>query len=728
MLKRLLVLLSALAFAGCASAQTVNPKTITPVFFHGAASGGVNACNGVLPKIQIDYTKVQPDCFNGTSYANPSLMPGGVLTFGSLSGAGATTETCTDTAGLVHDFASGERSTNAGDCLERAATNLVTFSQSYASGAGNGWACTTCTVGTNNVLAPDGTNTAALVTITTANGSGLNNSAAGFTEANNTSYVVSMDWKPVSGSNSAYVAAKDSGNAFAYALCTASGATFSSNGNGYTVTAEGQYTRANGYLRCWIAFTTGGTSAGNTGYADPGGVTNGDTWDVWNIQEEVGTGPTSELPTSGGTATRSADVSTNTCSICVSSDFAANIYASGNFEQYLYNATSGLVMQSINGQPISGSVVSVTEPAPIFATGAGYASNTFLTQSFTTANTDTGFTFNPGFQWYCNGAFGNTCGGNALSLTGGVASITTNVGGMTSGGVTTAGNNWRGMAFGGGAYFEATLTFNDANVNTANGWPSWWLYSIENLGSGIASLTSGPPGAYNQWLGQTAGYSHYLEADIMEYDFGGTGNTYGASVHDWYFPGSSQNYKISPFAVGKPAAYTTIHRYGGLWIPATANSLGSFTDYLDGQPLTPNVTWHKYAWTVTTNGTISTGSATITMVAANAAALGTYGTDIVSGYDVFDQTTSQDLGTFNGTWSANVLHLSGNAAHNGSGSSDVLVLTPPPPPSGASVWAFGVGDIRHFALMFGAGSNANAPINMYDVHVWQTNATNNLSN
>src|SRR6266576_1762638 len=71
----------------------------------------------------------------------------------------------------------------------------------------------------------------------------------------------------------------------------------------------------------------------------------------------------------------------------------------------------------------------------------------------------------------------------------------------------TNGEKWVGTSFGPG-YFEATFAFDGPGVNTNNGWPAWWAMAVEhwaNVGG-------------DQWPGQVAGFTHYIEDDFFEYD------------------------------------------------------------------------------------------------------------------------------------------------------------------------------------------------------------------
>jgi hypothetical protein len=126
-------------------------------------------------------------------------------------------------------------------------------------------------------------------------------------------------------------------------------------------------------------------------------------------------------------------------------------------------------------------------------------------------------------------------------------------------------------AFGGGGYFEATLSWaNDYNgwgMSGSNGWPSWWTNVIDPI----------------PWPGQGgSGYINSIEPDVME--FWGN-NNYGSALHDWYGdPNGGADDVVQGAASDLPAGFdhSKPHRYGMLWVPATPTSKGYVKFYFDG--------------------------------------------------------------------------------------------------------------------------------------------------
>jgi hypothetical protein len=198
----------------------------------------------------------------------------------------------------------------------------------------------------------------------------------------------------------------------------------------------------------------------------------------------------------------------------------------------------------------------------------------------------------PGYQWYIQGPAGAMTVNSDGTLT--VGAWQANSGIST---VTRAGSSWHGTAFGGGAYLEATLSFNPATINTSTGWPSFWTYPLEHL----EAMYSYNPG-YDQWAGQVWGYEHFIETDIMEK----MDNSwwYGGYNHEWFGiynrTCGGYCYYTVPWYQGNQAPptgsstnYNIPHRYGLLWVPATATTKGYLRYYFDGTP-TNTISWSQF--------------------------------------------------------------------------------------------------------------------------------------
>jgi hypothetical protein len=232
---------------------------------------------------------------------------------------------------------------------------------------------------------------------------------------------------------------------------------------------------------------------------------------------------------------------------------------------------------------------------PPAAAAAGYRWETFATNAaFNPKTVDTKLTYSSGYQWYLFNFYGCTPEPALVALnTDGSATVSSfgnNEATLASAAQISSAPYFRGTAFGGGAYFEATLAFDAQAVNISNGWPAWWTVAVEDI--------DGSHG--DQWPGQSTGFDNFAEPDIFEYDQGPNYPTaYYGSMHEWYglwnhtctgYCEVSSAYGASVRTVPAGTNFSTYHRYGLLWIPATASKQGSITYYFDGvqvgQPFT----------------------------------------------------------------------------------------------------------------------------------------------
>jgi hypothetical protein len=157
-------------------------------------------------------------------------------------------------------------------------------------------------------------------------------------------------------------------------------------------------------------------------------------------------------------------------------------------------------------------------------------------------------------------------------------SVTINPGGddygaqLSTASVGTTGRNFSGIAFGGGGYFQATMS--------GTGPMSFWANDIETM-NGVSIGTGAAP--QNSWI----------EADIAEFDSPGA---YGFTLHNWYGAvGSGNVVNANENGASPPGAnYTQPNLYGMLWVPATATTQGYVKFYFNGQQVGNTITWNKY--------------------------------------------------------------------------------------------------------------------------------------
>ena len=127
----------------------------------------------------------------------------------------------------------------------------------------------------------------------------------------------------------------------------------------------------------------------------------------------------------------------------------------------------------------SGSI-SVSNAAPPQAAAVGYKLNTFHTGPWNAPKTidmrNTGLRH---YQWYLNQPFGRSpTPASALKINSD-GSLTLIGGAINAFSAPTL----HGVGFGGGAYFEATFSFDPQSVasNPQRGWPAWWSMSFEHF-------------------------------------------------------------------------------------------------------------------------------------------------------------------------------------------------------------------------------------------------------
>jgi hypothetical protein len=214
----------------------------------------------------------------------------------------------------------------------------------------------------------------------------------------------------------------------------------------------------------------------------------------------------------------------------------------------------------------------------------------------------------------------------------------------------SGGHGWSGLAFGGGAYFEAVLSFTgQTDYYYPNGGPVFWLMDIEQFSqapysvgwpsgstpawSASTSYAAGDMVGYNGqiWLSINSGnvnnpppssgsganaywtgYNDFFEIDVMQYDSANAKfpDTYQVEFANWYGSpttgsGPSKNWpEAVPGAVGSISVpsgtdFSKPHKYGFLWVPATGSGQTTFTQgyakaYLDGVQVGQTGYWNYY--------------------------------------------------------------------------------------------------------------------------------------
>lgn len=242
-----------------------------------------------------------------------------------------------------------------GFLYEPSATNLYTYSRDFSSN----WSVNQVTLSTNAGLAPDGTNTAALITTNTVNA--YNTIEQLPTLSTNTNYCYSVFVKLVSGSGTSsrvVFGSASTGVLPVYASWGLQLDTLAETTDGNTPSIKGYQIYPNGWVRLYMVINTSNQTSGfvairfGTGSSDSVA-----TFYVWGAQLEQGTFPTSYIPTDASTVTRSADVvssSTTTRAADVSSSSSVTRAAEStsmtgaNFTSW-YNNTEGTLYTDMQG-------------------------------------------------------------------------------------------------------------------------------------------------------------------------------------------------------------------------------------------------------------------------------------------------------------------------------------------------------------------------------------------
>lgn len=218
--------------------------------------------------------------------------------------------------------------------------------------------------------------------------------------------------------------------------------------------------------------------------------------------------------------------------------------------------------------------------APAAAQAAGFCTNTLNSTVFNTSTVDQSLTKALGFTWYYYD-WNQTAQPSNTTLNGSSVAVGESSGGFqaTLASATSLGTGpkFRGTAYGGGGYFEATASFTAVSDPGSGTWQApFWSSALEPLAQ---------YGAW-QWPGQANPYYHYFEGDVMEYFQGSFSNLltqYSGTSHDWWGTTPSANNVQDQHTVTlTQASYSSPHRYGMLWVPATPTTQGKVSYYYDG--------------------------------------------------------------------------------------------------------------------------------------------------
>jgi hypothetical protein len=298
-----------------------------------------------------------------------------------------------------------------------------------------------------------------------------------------------------------------------------------------------------------------------------------------------GTWVSATQPAASGLPSCSSSISSTASSSVRSSSSTSSSASSSNTSSTASTSASSSSSTSSNGVPAAAAAV-------------GYNVNTFDTVSYNPTNG----------PWYEQNFYSSNGPANAAGVAqnaDGSLSIPGNTVHNSGANISSAmqshsGDDWVGTAFGGGAYFEAVISFdNQNNQNFPNGGPAFWALDIEHTSQGPYQVSW--PGMPKDSSGNP--YDDFFEVDFFEYDLPGG---YQFGIGNWYGypPTKSTSNPTSQYGhnvVGSlmvPAGtdFSQPHKYGTLWVPATGSGQNTTTqgylqNYFDGVPLGPKYFW-----------------------------------------------------------------------------------------------------------------------------------------
>jgi hypothetical protein len=234
-----------------------------------------------------------------------------------------------------------------------------------------------------------------------------------------------------------------------------------------------------------------------------------------------------------------------------------------------------------------------TSSVPAAAAAVGYNTRTFGPAVILNANW---------FPWNFYGSGSQPSGAAVQNADGSlfISGIANNNygGGVATASQTSSGKHWTGTAFGGGAYFEAVLSFTgQGNGPYRNGGPAFWALDVEHTSQGPYEVRW--PGQRNDAAGRP--YTDFFEFDVMEYDVkeyayqNGIGNWYGYTPgHATANPYRAVRGSDGSVLVPDGTMFYRYHTYGGLWVPATPSTQGYLKFYFDGVQTGQTFYWNYF--------------------------------------------------------------------------------------------------------------------------------------
>ena len=222
--------------------------------------------------------------------------------------------------------------------------NLYTYSKDFSSG----WSANQVTIVANSALAPDGTNTAALITTNTV--AAYNTIEQVPTLSTNTNYCYSVFVKLVSGSGTSSRVVFGSANDLvspAYVSWGLQLDTLVETSDGNTPTIKGYISYPNGWYRIYMVLNTSTqTNALVSIRFGTGSADNVATFYVWGAQLERGSSPSPYYPTTATTKTRGSTLIDMTGRDNSGTLTNGPTYSSANGGSIVFDGTNDYVQKS----------------------------------------------------------------------------------------------------------------------------------------------------------------------------------------------------------------------------------------------------------------------------------------------------------------------------------------------------------------------------------------------
>jgi hypothetical protein len=144
---------------------------------------------------------------------------------------------------------------------------------------------------------------------------------------------------------------------------------------------------------------------------------------------------------------------------------------------------------------------------------------------------------------------------------------------------------YQGMSFGGGMYYQVTLSYTGVQTGSSM---AVQMYDV-------LSLSHYTPLDVPGYMG--------IEIDGPEFNRAGSTTQYGISCHNYYYPSGGPETRIDPTVLldgGSPATIPSgsslsgSNTYGTLWVPATSTTQGYLKWFFNGVQVGATVTWNQY--------------------------------------------------------------------------------------------------------------------------------------